>query len=43
MKWSLAALIIGFAIDLTVGDPHGFPHPVIWIGKLIAALEQGLR
>lgn len=43
MKWSLAALIIGFAIDLTVGDPHGFPHPVIWIGKLIAALEHGLR
>ena len=43
MKWSLAALIIGFAIDLAVGDPHGFPHPVIWIGKLIAALERGLR
>ena len=43
MKWSLAALIIGFGIDLVVGDPHGFPHPVILIGKLINALERGLR
>ena len=43
MKWSLAALIIGFGIDLVVGDPHGFPHPVILIGKLIDTLERGLR
>lgn len=43
MKWSLAALIIGFGIDLVVGDPHGFPHPVILIGKLIDALERGLQ
>jgi len=43
MHWSLAALIIGFGIDLVVGDPHGFPHPVILIGKLINGLEYGLR
>lgn len=43
MKWSLAALIIGFGIDLVVGDPHGFPHPVVLIGKLIDVLERGLR
>lgn len=43
MKWSLAALIIGFGIDLVVGDPHGFPHPVVLIGKLIDTLEHGLR
>lgn len=43
MEWSLAALIIGFGIDLIVGDPHGFPHPVVLIGKLINALECGLR
>ena len=43
MEWSLAALIIGFGIDLIVGDPHGFPHPVVLIGKLIDALEHGLR
>ena len=43
MKWSLMALVIGFIIDFFVGDPHGFPHPIILIGKLIAALEKGLR
>ena len=43
MRWSLAALVIGFCIDLLLGDPHGFPHPVILIGKLIGRLEQGLR
>ena len=43
MEWSLAALVIGFCIDLIVGDPHGFPHPVILIGKLIDGLERGLR
>ena len=39
----LLALPIGFVIDLILGDPHGWPHPVIWIGKLISLLEKGLR
>ncbi len=39
----LLALPIGFLIDLVLGDPHGWPHPVIWIGKLISLLEKGLR
>ena len=43
MKWSLYALLIGFGIDLLVGDPHGIPHPVVGIGKLISFLEKGLR
>ena len=43
MKWSLLALVIGVVIDFFVGDPHGFPHPIILIGKLISALEKGLR
>ena len=43
MQWSLAALFMGFLIDFFVGDPHGFPHPVVLIGKLISALEKGLR
>ena len=43
MEWSLAAVIIGFGIDLIIGDPHGFPHPVILIGKLINGLEHELR
>ena len=39
MMWTLYALLAGFGIDLLLGDPHGFPHPVVWIGRLIAALE----
>jgi len=43
MMWSLGALLIGFIIDMLAGDPHGFPHPVILIGKLIAVLEKLFR
>ena len=43
MKWSLCAMVLGFVIDLFLGDPHGIPHPVVWIGKLISALEKSLR
>ena len=43
MNWSLFALLIGFGIDLLVGDPHSIPHPVVGIGKLISFLEKGLR
>ena len=43
MSWRLMALLIGSAVDLAVGDPHGFPHPVVLMGKLISALERGLR
>ena len=43
MSIKLLPLLIGFTIDLQIGDPHGFPHPVILIGKLIASLERLLR
>ena len=43
MKWSFYALLIGFCIDLLAGDPHGLPHPVVLIGKLIDALERLFR
>lgn len=43
MTMTLAAVVIGFAIDLLLGDPHGFPHPVVLMGKLIDGLERGLR
>ena len=39
----LLALPAGFGIDLLLGDPQGWPHPVIFIGKLISALEALLR
>ena len=41
--WSLCALFLGFGIDLIVGDPHSIPHPVIFIGKLITAIEKLVR
>jgi len=40
---SLCALFLGFGIDLIVGDPHSIPHPVIFIGKLITAIENVVR
>ncbi len=43
MKLSLLALVLGFAVDLAVGDPHWLYHPVRLIGNLIAALENLLR
>ena len=43
MKWSLYALLIGFALDLIIGDPHGLPHPVVGMGRLISALERLFR
>ena len=33
------AFLCGFILDLILGDPEGWPHPVRWIGKLIAVLD----
>ena len=41
--WSLYALILGFGLDLLIGDPHSIPHPVVYIGKLIDVTEKGMR
>ena len=43
MIWSLCALMIGFCIDLLLGDPHSIPHPVVLIGKLIDGTEKLVR
>ena len=37
------AMALGFLLDLIVGDPHWMPHPVRFIGWLIAKTEQLLR
>ena len=42
-KWNIAAMLIGFVLDLCIGDPEGWPHPVIWIGKFISFMEKRLR
>ena len=31
MMWTLYALLSGFGLDLLLGDPHSFPHPVVAI------------
>lgn len=43
MRWSLYAMLLGFIIDLFLGDPRSMPHPVVLIGKLISVLEKVLR
>lgn len=39
----LIAITIAFCLDLLVGDPPNWPHPVRWIGSLIAFLEKRLN
>ncbi len=36
-------LISAVILDLLIGDPRCFPHPVVYMGKLIMALEKVLR
>ena len=36
----LAKYGIAYIMDLIFGDPHWFPHPVRFIGKLISTLEK---
>ena len=43
MKLTALALLIGYALDMLLGDPRSIPHPIVAIGKLIAGLEKLLR
>lgn len=43
MNLTLVAVGIGGVLDALWGDPLSRAHPVVWIGKLIAALEQLVR
>ena len=38
-----AAVLGGFVLDLLFGDPAWLPHPVVYMGRAISALEQRLR
>ena len=40
---TLYAILVGFIMDLIIGDPHWMYHPVRLIGKLISFLEDMLR
>ena len=42
MNYHLTAFIMGYVLDLLLGDPFGSFHPVVWIGQLISALTGKL-
>ena len=39
----IVSMILGFIIDLIVGDPHGLIHPVQIIGWFITKIKEGLQ
>lgn len=40
MKCHITAFFLGFLLDLLFGDPYWLPHPVQFIGRLIAKTEK---
>ena len=40
MKYHMTAFFFGFLLDMLLGDPYCFPHPIRLIGSLIAKLEK---
>ena len=42
MKYHIIAFLLGFLLDLLLGDPYWMPHPVRLIGRLIAKAEKCL-
>ncbi|WP_203363908.1 adenosylcobinamide-phosphate synthase CbiB [Bacillus sp. REN10] len=43
MLYHLLAMTLALIIDRLIGDPPQWPHPVRWIGSLIAFLEKRLN
>ena len=37
------SLLIGWGLDLLLGDPQRWPHPVVWFGKAISFCEHRLN
>ena len=40
---NLLSLLMGWVLDLLIGDPTWLPHPVVWFGKAIAFCEHRLN
>ena len=40
--YHLIGFAAGFVLDLIIGDPYNFPHPIRWIGSLIGWLDKTL-
>ncbi|PFP25796.1 adenosylcobinamide-phosphate synthase [Bacillus sp. AFS073361] len=43
LVYHLAAITIAYIIDMFIGDPPHWPHPVKWIGTMISFLEKRLN
>lgn len=39
----LAAITLAYILDLLIGDPPNWPHPVRWMGSFIHKLEEALN
>jgi cobalamin biosynthesis protein CobD/CbiB len=37
---TLLAWCVAWLLDVTIGDPQNWPHPVRWIGNLINAMQR---
>ena len=37
------SILIGFVLDLILGDPEWMPHPVVQLGRATTAMERRLR
>lgn len=40
---TLLAWCVAWLLDVIIGDPQNWPHPVRWIGNLINAVQRGIR
>ena len=40
---NILSIYIGYILDLIIGDPYSFPHPVNYIAKLIKFTEKQIR
>lgn len=43
MRYHIIAFFLGFLLDLVLGDPYCFPHPIRLIGRLITGIEKKLH
>lgn len=43
MVHHLIAITIAYVLDLWIGDPRDWPHPVKWMGKAISRLDRRLN
>ena len=43
MKYHIIAFVLGFLLDLLLGDPYWLPHPIRLMGSCITKIEKWLR